>query len=202
VIIKPFTLILIVLFITSTISCYDIKDAKGTLLKTQQSRDFSVYDHSGRHVDSTSFDSVSILTFLFSNCTNVCPIVVSNIKQSLNTNSKYEKIPVIIISVDPEHDSDESVQKYMDKWELDNNWYYITGSESTLQTIWKDYYINPQAIRGQKSITQALKMRNKIAHTSPVFILNREGAAVLVHTNPINPESLYHDIDLIAKISD
>ena len=40
-------------------------------------------------------------------------------------------------------------------------------------------------------------MKYRVTHTSPVYILDRLGEAKVVHTNPIDPDSLAGDIKIV-----
>ena len=55
-----------------------------------------------------------------------------------------KEVRVIVVSVDPEGDTEDSVQKYISKWSLGDNWSYVTGPEELLQPIWESYFVNPQ----------------------------------------------------------
>ena len=71
-------------------------------------------DHKGR--TTTNFgrnESPSLLTFLFTNCTDVCPIVTSSIRRALALLEDPKEVRVIVVSVDPEGDTEDSVQKYI-----------------------------------------------------------------------------------------
>lgn len=177
----------------------------GTLLDNHDSYKFSLNDHSDRLIDSGNHGSnVAILTFMFTECTDVCPILTHNIKKALNEIPQKNEIPIIIVSVDPENDSIQNMKQFVSKWDLTSNWSFITGSSGELDRIWGSYFINPQKSGkhtegGIKGINSALVESQTVIHSSPVYILDKEGTARVVHTNPINPTSLAHDIAQMNK---
>ena len=51
---------------------------------------------------------------------------------------------------------------------------------------------------GIDSLKSALDRRYKVIHTAPVFVLDRDGKARVLHTNPIKPIELAKDIEIIG----
>ena len=116
--------------------------------------------------------------------------------------SDHPEIPIIIFSVDPEGDDHIAIQKFIDKWDLGENWYYVGGKQEKLEKVWKEFYVSP--IRSQPSDTKdslAGKFAEKynISHTAPVFVLDQKGIAKIVHSRIEKPEDLAQDINTILK---
>ena len=174
---------------------------EGTFLSNHKTSEFSVVDHKGR--TTTNFgrnENPSLLTFLFTNCTDVCPIVTSSIRRALALLEDPKEVRVIVVSVDPEGDTEDSVQKYISKWSLGDNWSYVTGPEELLQPIWESYFVNPQLDHSVKNtLNKSFSMKYRVTHTSPVYILDRLGKAKILHTNPIDPKSLAGDIKILGN---
>ena len=81
----------------------------GTALRNHNGSTFSLQDENKLEVtNQTHMGKVHLITFLFTNCTSLCPIVTSNIKQAIEKSESTKNIPILIISVDPEGDSMES----------------------------------------------------------------------------------------------
>ena len=129
----------------------------------------------------------------------MCPITVLKIKNAINM-SEHPEIPVIIFSVDPERDDFIAIQKFIDKWGLDENWYYVGGKQESLEKVWKEFYVSP--IRSRASDTKstlASKFAEKynVVHTAPVFVMDPNGIARVVHTRIEKQEDLAEDINTI-----
>ncbi|MEE3345920.1 MAG: SCO family protein, partial [Chloroflexota bacterium] len=170
----------------------------GTALRNHDGSSFSLQDENEVAVtDQTHIGEVYLVTFLFSNCTSLCPIVTSSIKQAINKSKSTKAIPVLIISVDPEGDTNESRFAFKNRWELQPNWSYLNGSKESLQSIWSDFYVNPHRSAIETLAGQAGR-KYDVVHTSPVFIVGKDGRPAAVHTNPINPTHLYEDILTIS----
>tara|TARA_Y100000588_G_scaffold81659_1_gene85941 strand:- start:519 stop:905 length:387 start_codon:yes stop_codon:yes gene_type:complete len=125
-------------------------------------------------------------------------MVTSSIKRALELLEDPKEVRVIVVSVDPEGDTENNVQKYISKWSLGDNWSYVTGPEELIQPIWESYFVNPQLDHSVKNtLNNSFSMKYRVTHTSPVYILDRLGEAKVVHTNPIDPDSLAGDIKIV-----
>ena len=194
--------LLILIFISLTISsCIPEPEIQGNVLKNHNSIPFNVTAHNGQNINSLNMmnHDFFLMTFVFTECTDVCPIVVSQIKQTLVLNSSETTTPVILISVDPQNDNNESVNEFITKWELSSNWSYIYGSHNSLETIWENYFINPISLTTLEDLSNKLASKNKIIHTSPVYIFNKNGKAQVVHNSPIIPKKLLNDIKAVSR---
>ena len=171
----------------------------GTALNNHDGSSFSLYDEKNSAItEQTHFGDVYLMTFLFTNCTSLCPLVTSNIKQAIERSEETRNISVLIVSVDPERDTLDSRMTFKEKWGLSDNWSYLNGSTKDLQNIWKDFYVSPHK-SAVKNISGQLQKKYDVIHTSPVFIIDRNGRPAAVHTNPIEPNLLYEDIILISN---
>ena len=173
-------------------------DLYGTILQNHNGSIFSLQDENNLEVtNQTHMGKVHLITFLFTNCTSLCPIVTSNIKQAIEKSESTKNIPILIISVDPEGDSMESRLAFKDRWELNPNWSYLNGSEKALQSIWSDFYVNPHQ-SALETLAGESNRKYDVIHTSPVFVVAKDGRPAAVHTNPIQPTHLYKDILTIS----
>jgi len=191
-------LLFFLLMILSYSGCNNpkVSEYEGTFLSNHEAREFSALDHKGRVISNLNHEAdAALLTFLFTKCTDVCPIVTSSIKRALNLLEDPNEVIVVVVTVDPSGDTLTEVQNYLAKWDLGNNWSYITGPEELVQPIWMSYFVNPQLDQSVKnSLETAFSRKYKITHTSPVYILDSLGKARVVHTSPIDPNALARDL--------
>ena len=173
----------------------------GTKLSNHQGHEYVLNDHLGQSISSRT-DKPTVLTFMFTNCTDVCPIVTSKIKKAMNSLESQSEIDVHIISVDPHRDNRESRVSFMNKWDLPGNWVYLSGAQSELDLIWDAYFINPQKgeiVDSQKTLKSLFQEKYQVVHTSPIYIIDRTGKPRVIHTNPITTEHLAKDISIVSK---
>ena len=197
-----YPIVVAIFSIISLVGC-SMNDANNALMGTKLSNhlghEYVLSDHLGQNISSRT-GNTTVLTFMFTNCTDVCPIVTSKIKKALKNVKEPSKIDVHIISVDPNRDSMNSRISYINKWELPDNWVYLSGEESDLKLIWDVYFVNPQkgeTGNNQQSIKSLFQERYQVIHTSPVYIIDRSGIPRVVHTSPISSEALARDINTV-----
>ena len=123
--------------------------------------------------DNQRFDSkrlrgkVVVLDFIFTTCTDVCPIFTANFAQlQRKLNDRYRSdLFFISVTTDPEVDSVKVLKAYAQRYGADfNNWAFLTGSEAQLKEVWNGF-----------SIRVIRKGRGLVQHTSLTTVIDREG---------------------------
>ena len=115
--------------------------------------------------------------------------------------------PVIVaITVDPETDTVERSRQYSSAMGMEEKWHFLTGSRQQLDPIWKAYYVAPLAVELSKELSAASSdlaqtdTRFAGAHTAPVYLIDRAGREVLLHSGgTLSVEDLVHDVRLLVK---
>ena len=123
--------------------------------------------------DNQRFDSkrlrgkVVVLDFIFTTCTDVCPIFTANFAQlQRKLNDRYRSdLFFVSVTTDPEVDSVKVLKAYAQRYGADfNNWAFLTGSEAQLKEVWSGF-----------SIRVIRKGRGLVQHTSLTTVIDREG---------------------------
>ena len=153
-----------------------------------------------------------VLTFLYTNCPDVCPIVTSRLREVdelLRSDGRAAQF--LAVSVDPDGDTIESARDYLDKWTLSDDWQFLVGERSDLEGVWKDYYVDPavsshdplksaqasptpEPTGAIASLSAEITERYLVVHSTPVFLIDREGKRRVVFTPPLEPEEVAADI--------
>lgn len=85
---------------------------------------------------------VLIVTFLFTHCTDVCPVLpqmLARVDERLSE-AQRARLHFIGISVDPVHDTPERLRSFMQQRSLsDQRWTLLTGSVAALSNVAADY---------------------------------------------------------------
>ena len=199
-------------------------------LTNQFSRSVSLDDYRGK---------VVLLTFLYTNCPDVCPLTTSNIREAYELlGSDAQKLAMVTVSVDPERDTVKEALDFSQHWQMTDRWDFLTGQRAELERIWRAYYIDPsvdsnsdshetptapaqprltggvgtlaQEVLGQPALSgilaldlsdsdssETLSNGYLVSHSSPVYLVDREGLMRVVHTLPFEPDALAHDIRLL-----
>ena len=122
-------------------------DFKGTALTNEmQAADFELTDQFGemRSLREDFAGKVVVLTFLYTRCPDVCPIVANHARDiSSLLEEESSDTAIVVISVDPVGDTVDSAFAYSERWQMSDAWTYLVGSEEVLSPVWKAYYIDP-----------------------------------------------------------
>jgi protein SCO1/2 len=131
------------------------------------------------------------VTFLYSNCPDVCPLIADEIRQSLTQlGATAKKVAVVAVSVDPRGDTATAVRDFLKRHREPANFHYLIGSEAQLRPTWKAYFAAPQVPGDPES-----------SHTASVWLIDPRGRiqAKIDGGAPFDPADLTHDLRLLAS---
>jgi protein SCO1/2 len=141
---------------------------------------FALADQDGRRVGPRDLRGhVSVLTFLYSNCQDSCPVVASQIRGALDDIG--HDVPVFAISVDPPNDTELSASRFVNRQSLTGRMRFLLGSRARLAPVWKQFGIRPQG--------------KGFEHSAYVVLLDRDARQRIAFPfDKLTPEGLAHDI--------
>jgi protein SCO1/2 len=129
---------------------------------------FVLLNQEGNRFDSTTLHGkVIVLNFIFTTCTDVCPLFTANFAQLQRTlkNEHAGNLFLVSITTDPEVDSPKVLKSYAQRYGADlQNWAFLTGSESQLKQVWKGF-----------DVRVIKKGRGLVQHTSLTTVIDRQG---------------------------
>ena len=201
------------------LSCSGPEPLVGTVLDpVRAAPDFSLHDQDGRPASLDSYDGdVTVVTFLYTYCPDVCPAVTSHLQDAQRLlGEDAARVDFVAISVDPERDTAERAGEYLDAWSLDERWAFLVGSEAELSGVWRSYFVDPAQIewaRGEPAVTpqiagsqrgvaallRDIAIKYEVNHAAPVYLLDAQKRMRALHTPPLNPDDVAHDIRLLLE---
>ena len=121
---------------------------------------------SGRPFDTAELKGRPYLvTFLFVNCPDVCPLIGQELRQTLEQlGPRAGDVAVVAVSVDPRHDTADAVRTWLRRQRQPDNFHYLIGSEQELAPVWRGFYAAPQVQGDPES-----------AHTAVVWLVDGQG---------------------------
>jgi protein SCO1 len=104
---------------------------------------FSLVDQDGKRVSLGDFRGKAVVaTFLYTHCTDVCPLLLQSLvfaEQKL-TQAEREQVRFVAISVDPRRDTPEHLKSYMKERGLNaGRWTLLTGGIKEVTQVATDY---------------------------------------------------------------
>jgi protein SCO1/2 len=130
--------------------------------------DFVLLNQDGKSFDSATLrGKVVVLNFIFTTCTDVCPLFTAHFAQLQRTlkNGPAGDLFFVSITTDPEVDSPKVLKSYAQRYGADfQNWAFLTGTDAQMKQVWKGFGV--RVIR---------KGRGLVQHTSLTTVIDREG---------------------------
>ena len=136
--------------------------------------DFVLVNQDNQRFDSATLrGKVVVLNFIFTTCTDVCPIFTANLahlQQTLNPRHG-DDVFFVSITTDPEIDSPKVLKAYAQRYSADlKNWAFLTGSETELNRVWKRF-----------GIRVIKKARGLVQHVSLTTVIDQQGVRSFNH---------------------
>jgi protein SCO1/2 len=137
-------------------------------------QNFALTDQASRPFQFDSLrGKVSIVTFAYTTCPDVCPLLTAAMRQtqeSLNTEERAATY-FVTITTDPEIDTPPVMSAYARRYGVDlANWAFLTGDIAALEKVWKSFGVGVHR-----------KARGLIDHTPLSAIVDRGGTLRVVY---------------------
>jgi len=152
--------------------------------------DFTLPDQTGRPVRlSDERGRIVLITFLYTRCPDVCPLIAENINKALlELGPRRRSVRVLAISVDPVHDTRVAVQDYVTEHHLVAQFHYLIGTASELKPVWQSYNVLIE--------TRSLE---RVSHSTYVLLIDGAGRPRLYYPAAVTAADLLHDLRLYVK---
>ena len=202
-------------------ACLSTDPMMGTVLKSSDpAPSFELRDQFNRPVTLADHrGDVVLLTFLYTYCPDICPIVTSHLREiDRKLGDDASQVALVAVSVDPRRDTVERAHAYSEEWGMLDRWAFLVGDDEELAPIWKAYYLSPsiddhagsdggeiteQVESAQRGSVGGLhnETANKytVTHSAPVYLIDRQGLMRVLFTLPFDPDAVVHDIRLLLK---
>lgn len=154
--------------------------------------DLTLTDTAGKPFDLATRPRRTLVFFGYSNCPDVCPIVMSTLASAVAKLSTEERaqVQVAFVTTDPARDTRSKLRTYLDRY--DPGFVGVTGSLDQIDTLGKamDVYVK----QGQKLPSGGYE----VDHSSVVIAVH-QGAGDLVWTGATSPTDIATDLKKILK---
>lgn len=142
---------------------------------------FRLTDQNGKTISLSSLKGkVVVLGFMDPVCTDICPIVSSEIvKANQLLGSDRKDVVFLAVNVNQYQESEQAMTKFSKAHGLSKlpNWHFLTGSTQQLKAIWKAY-----------GITVVPNPSGDVEHSSFMYFIGKDGIEQYV-ANPDNSKT-------------
>jgi protein SCO1/2 len=134
-----------------------------------------------------------LLFFGYTSCPDVCPTTMAELKQALEKlgEADAKQVQVLFVTVDPERDSPERVQEYVDRF--NPAFIGLSGTEPELAEVWNDYGVFRETVEGTSAAGYLVN------HTARVTLIDQEGNLRLSYGFDTPVDNIVHDLKLLLK---
>jgi protein SCO1/2 len=148
---------------------------------------FALRNASGRIVRLSQFRGRAVLlTFVYSHCADVCPLIVDNLSRAQEQFGGRAQI--VAISVDPRGDTPRAVRAFLRAHQMTGRMEYLLGSRRELARVWRGYGIAVDATPEER----------EVGHTASVVGITATGRRRALYPSTFQPEWIVHDVPLLA----
>jgi protein SCO1/2 len=154
--------------------------------------DFALRDEHGRAVSmAAERGHWVIVTFLYTTCPDVCPVIAGNLNAVLRSApARRAGLRVLSVSVDPEHDTPAAVRRYARQHRLLPSFRWVLGTQAQLARVWRDYDV--AVLPGPK---------REVAHSSFELLIDPDGQKRLLYDAEMKTADVVHDLGLLVPAS-
>ena len=116
----------------------------------------------------------AMVTFLFTECPDVCPLVARHIAAALDrAGPAASGIDVVAISVDPSGDTPSAVARFLRRHNLEGRMQYMVGTRAELQPVWDAWQV-----AAQSEDHHVAHGARRSVHSAPVIFIDGAGRQV------------------------
>jgi protein SCO1 len=147
--------------------------------------DLALRDQDGRLVRLSKERGRLVLTFLYTGCTDVCPLIASNLNGALRslTPAQREQVRVLAVSVDPWGDTPAAVHRFIRERHLVKEFRYLTGTKEQLAPVWQAWNVLVEP-----------KNSERRAHSAFVWLIDARGRTRVSFATTTPPRPVAHDL--------
>jgi len=164
----------------------------GTLaLPAKQAPPIHLRNYLGQQVTLGGYRGKAVLvTFLYANCPDICPLITSNLRVALNMLGRRDsEVQVIAVSVDPRGDTPANVARFVRAHEMTGRMQYLIGSAAELAPTWTAWNVGSEREVGQPQL---------VSHSALVYGISASGTLTTIYPATFEPSEIAHDVPKLA----
>jgi protein SCO1/2 len=146
----------------------------------------------GRPVTLSAFrGKAALVTFLYTHCPDVCPLITENLKAALaQAPAVAGRVQIVAVSVDPKGDTPRAVADFLRRHSMIGRMQYLIGSPAELAPVWASWYVG--------SSSDATNPAH-VAHSALVYGITATGRLLTIYPATFSPAEVAHDVPLLAS---
>jgi protein SCO1 len=147
----------------------------------------------GPRVNVSQYRGKAVLvTFLYTHCPDICPLITANLRIALNQMGPKvaSKVQIIAVSVDPHGDTRQTVAAFLKVHGMTGRMLYLTGSAKELGQVWQAWGVGSERDAQQPDF---------VNHSALVYGIDAQGRLRTIYiSDSWKPSEIAHDVPLLA----
>jgi len=133
---------------------------------------------------------LTLVTFLYVHCPDVCPLIAQNLNAALRQLPKEQRagVRVLAVSVDPKGDTPTAVRAYVDRHELLPEFRYLLGTKAQLRKVWTAWHV--------LAVQDGPELVDHVAYTA---LVDRSGKERVLYGAQVQARQVLHDLRLLMQ---
>jgi len=167
-------------------------DAAGVLKPARLAPPLKLRNYLGQPVDISAYRGKAVLvTFLYTHCPDVCPLITSNLGVALNLMGPKaaSRVQIIAVSADPKGDTAKAVAAFLARHRMTGRMQYVIGSARELARVWHAWGVGSERDARQPEF---------VNHTGIVYGVTGSGKRLTLYAPTFKPGEITHDVPLLA----
>lgn len=125
-----------------------------------------------------------VVAFLYTHCTDVCPVIASNLGVALR---RLPDLHVLAVSVDPKNDTPPSVKAFIRAHNLLPRFRYLTGTREQLAPVWARYHV-----------AVAAGPKGSVSHSTFELLVDPQGRERILYDAQVQASDVAHDVSALS----
>lgn len=166
--------------------------AEGLLTPVRSAPALSLRNYLGQRVNLASYKGKAVfVTFIYTHCPDVCPLITSNLRvaQNLMSKSALAKTAIIAVSVDPRGDTRRAIAAFLARHEMTGRMQYLVGSQRELAAAWQAWGVGSE---------RDAKQPEFVNHSGLIYGITASGKRLAIYAANFQPADIAHDAPLLA----
>ena len=166
----------------------------GTDLGLTPAPDFALADQNGERLQLSALRGRPVvLTFLFTQCPDVCPLTADKLRRTADLlGSAADQVAFVAVSTDPPHDDMAAAKAFVEQHRLTGRLRFLVGTQAELQPVWSAYYmyVAPSASDDPAQWAATTYAARAATHTDALFVIDRQGRERTLLRSDFEPAAL------------
>jgi protein SCO1/2 len=199
-----------ILFLTGLLllaACGVPHQYNANLLEPPEPRsDFTLPDQHGQPFRLSEQEGITLLFFGYTNCPDFCPATMGDWKQvKQHLGDAADDVQFAMITIDPEHDTPEVLQAYLDRF--DPSFIGLRPTREQLDELNREYWLGLGSHGGQDGAQhedehadhQDSDATDMIGHPTITYVIDAQQQLRMLFRPDMEPEAMADDIRALLR---